>query len=109
MSVSPRGGGGGGGGGGSGGGSGGGGGSGSGGGGGGGSGSGSGGGGGGRGGTNKHWGPENKLQDFFFFGFCLVSLRAPMEYFTVLNKNFGVDFFLHCCSWLKLLGPLFGH
>ena len=59
------------------------------------------------GGTNKDWGAENKLSEpVLEFAWC--SLRKSMELSTVLKKNFGVDFLLHCGSCLKLLGPLFG-
>ena len=57
-------------------------------------------------GTNKDWGPQNKLPKLILeFAWC--SLRASMEFSIVLKKNFGVDFFLlHCCFWVKLPGPL---
>ena len=42
-----------------------------------------------------------------FLEFAWCSLRASMEFSTISKNNFGVDFFLHCCFWLKLPGPLF--
>ena len=48
-------------------------------------------------GTNKDRGPENKLSEpILEFAWC--SLRASMECSTVLEKNFGVDFSLHCST-----------
>jgi hypothetical protein len=44
-------------------------------------------------GTSKDWGPENKLPELILeFAWC--SLRASMEFSTVLKKNFGVYFLL---------------
>ena len=40
-------------------------------------------------GTNKDWGPENKLSELIW-EFAWRSLRASMEFSAVLKKNFGV-------------------
>ena len=40
-------------------------------------------------GTNKDWGPENKLSEpILEFAWC--SLGASMEFSTVLKNNFGI-------------------
>ena len=41
--------------------------------------------------ANKDWGPQNKLPELIL-EFVWCSLRASMEFSTVLKKNFGVDF-----------------
>ena len=43
--------------------------------------------------ANKDWGPQNKLPELIL-EFVWCSLRASMEFSTVLKKNFGVDFWL---------------
>ena len=56
-------------------------------------------------GTNKDWGPQDKLPELILeFAWC--SLRASMEFSTVLKKNFGVDFWLLFLVGIKLPGLL---
>ena len=44
-------------------------------------------------GTNKDWGPQNKVPELIL-EVARCSLRASMEFSTVLKKKFGVDFWL---------------
>ena len=60
-------------------------------------------------GTNKDWGPENKLPEAILeFAWC--PLRASMEFPSVLKKNFGIVFFaslmlLFKASWTPFWLP----
>ena len=58
-------------------------------------------------GTNKDWGPQNKVPELILeFAWC--PLRASLEFCTVLKKNFGADFCLLFFALSKLAGLLFG-